>query len=112
MVPGAGMKPVASPVAWIWVGFVSLIISKSNFPILNPNGIPSFSPRLRQRRYLGFKTIHLHNPNAGCGCFLAERISMALLFLQTQMVLVKRIIVSLSTQPFKFMRASSAKWSK
>src|SRR6266536_5866792 len=23
--PGAGMKPVASPVAWIWVGLVSLI---------------------------------------------------------------------------------------
>ncbi len=29
---------------------------------LNPNGIPASSPRLRRRRYLGFKTIQLHNP--------------------------------------------------
>src|SRR6266542_5618291 len=27
--PGAGMKPVASPVAWIWVGFSALISNQS-----------------------------------------------------------------------------------
>lgn len=37
-----------------------------NLPFRNPEAIPSFSPRLSRRRYLGLEAIKPHNPNAGC----------------------------------------------
>src|SRR6266571_9008796 len=40
--PGAGMKPVASPVAWIWVGLVVLIANLSELPL----GCPALMPNL------------------------------------------------------------------